>query len=104
MEAHTHIESPLDPAVSQRRERALAAIAKYRTPIGAGAIPVWFALIVAMLIACVPAPRANPIPFVVGMLAFAVVWVQVVAFRNSRRIEAVVQLILQGETHGVTKT
>jgi len=104
MEARTHIESPLDQAMSQRRERALAAIAKYRTPIGAAVIPVWLALFVAMLIACVPAPRANPIPYVVGMLACAVVWLQVVAFRNSRRLEAVVQLISQRETHGVTKT
>jgi hypothetical protein len=104
MEVRTQIESPLDQAMSQRRERALAAIAKYRTPVGAAVIPVWLALFVAMLIACVPSSRANPIPYVVGMLAFAVVWLQVVAFRNSKRLEAVVQLISQGETHGVTKT
>jgi hypothetical protein len=103
MEADAHIEYP-HQALAQRREHALAVIAKYRTPSGAAVIPVWIALFVAVLLACVPSSRANPIPYIVGMLAFAVVWLQVVALRHGRRLDAVLQLILQGETHSVTKT
>jgi hypothetical protein len=49
MEARTKMDLALDHQQSQRRERALAAIARYRTPTGAAVIPVWFALIVASL-------------------------------------------------------
>jgi hypothetical protein len=55
----------------------------------------------ALLIACVPSSRANPIPDVVAMLAFAVVWVTVTMMRNNRRLDAIVQLISQNDTHGV---
>jgi hypothetical protein len=91
----------LDHQLSQRRESALAAIARYRTPTGAAIIPVWFALLVALLIACVPSSRPNPIPYVVAMLVFAVVWVTVSIIRNNRRLDAIVQLISQNDTLGV---
>ena len=96
MEA-TELELALDQALSQRRGRALAAIARYRTPTGAAVIPVWFALLVALLIASVPNSRPNPIPYVVGMIAFAVLWVTVGMIRNNRRLEAIVQLITQDD-------
>lgn len=101
MEARTEIDFALDHQLSQRRESALAAIAKYRTPTGAAVVPVWFALFVAVLIALVPNSRPNPIPYVVAMLAFAVVWVTVSIIRNNRRLEAIVQLITQNDSHGV---
>ena len=101
MEARTKIDLALDHQRSQRRESALAAIARYRTPTGTAIIPVWFALLMALLIACVPSSRANPIPYVVAMLAFAVVWVTVTIVRNNRRLDAIVQLISQNDTHGV---
>src|SRR3984957_18572660 len=104
MEASTKIDLALDQQLSQTRESALAAIARYRTPIGAAIIPVWFALLMALLIACVPSSRANPIPYVVAMLAFAIVWVTVTMIRNNRRLEAIVKLISQIDTHGVAKT
>jgi hypothetical protein len=104
MEAHTKIDSALHHQLSQRRKSALAAIARYRTPTGAAVIPVWFALFVALLIALVPNSRPNPIPYVVAMLAFAVVWVTVSMVRNNRRLEAIVQLITQDDSHGVGKT
>ena len=44
--------------------------------------------------------RANPIPYVVAMLSFAVVWVTVTMIRNNRRLDALVQLISQNDTHG----
>jgi hypothetical protein len=100
MEARTEIDLALDHQLSQRRESALAAIVRYRTPTGAAVIPVWFALLLALLIACVPSPRPNPIPYVVGMLAFAVVWVTVIMIRNNRRLEAIVQLIAQDDSRG----
>jgi hypothetical protein len=102
MEA-TEIDLALDHQLSQRRESALAAIARYRTPTGAAVVPVWFALFVALLIALVPNSRPNPIPYVVAMLAFAVVWVSVIIIRNNRRLEAIVQLITQDDSHGVAK-
>jgi hypothetical protein len=101
MEARTKIDLALDHQLSERRESALAAIARYRTPTGTAIIPVWFALLMALLIACVPTSRANPIPYVVAMLAFAVVWVTVTMIRNNRRLDAIVQLISQNDTHGV---
>ena len=101
MEARTRIDLALDHQRSQRRERALAAIAKYRTPTGAAVIPAWFALLSALLIANVPSSRANPIPYVVLMLAFAVAWVTVFMIRNNRRLDAIVQLISHNDTHGV---
>ena len=104
MEARTKMELALDHAMSQRRESALVAIARYRTPTGAAVIPVWFALLMALLIASVPNSRANAAPYVVAMIAFAVVWVTVSMIRNSRRIEAIVQLISQDDRHGVAKT
>jgi hypothetical protein len=100
MEVRTEIDLTLDHQLSQRRECALAAIARYRTPTGAAVIPVWFALFVALLIACVPSPRPNPIPYVVAMLVFAVVWVTVIMIRNNRRLEAIVQLIAQDDSRG----
>jgi hypothetical protein len=104
MEARTKIDLALDHQLSQSREIALAAIARYRTPIGAAVVPVWFALLMALLIACVPSSRANPIPYVVAMLAFAIAWVTVTMIRNNRRLEAIVKLISQNDTHGVAKT
>jgi hypothetical protein len=101
MEARTKIDLVLDHQRSQRRESALAAIAKYRTPIGAAVIPTWCALLTALLIANVPSSRANPIPYVVLMLAFAVAWITVTVIRNNRRLDAIVQLISQNDTHGV---
>jgi len=101
MEARTKIDLALDHQLPQRRESALAAIARYRTPTGAAVIPIWFALLMALLIACVPSSRANPIPYVVAMLAFAVVWVTVIMIRNNRRLEAIVRLISQNDMHGV---
>jgi hypothetical protein len=103
MEARTKIDLALDHQRSQRRESALAAIAKYRTPTGAAVIPAWFALLTALLIACVPSPRPDPIPVVVAMLAFAVVWVTVTMIRNNRRLDAIVQLISQNDTHEVAE-
>lgn len=103
MEAPTKIDLALDHQLAQRRESALAAIARYRTPTGAAIVPVWFALFVALLIAFVPNSRPNPIPYVVAMLSFAVVWVTVMAVRNNRRLEAIVQLIAQNDSHGVAK-
>jgi hypothetical protein len=100
MEARTKIDLALDHQLSQRRESALAAIARYRTPIGTAIIPVWFALLVALLIACVPRSRVNPIPYVVAMLAFAVAWVTVIMIRNNRRLDAMVKLISHNDTHG----
>ena len=100
MEARTKIDLALDQ-LSQRRESELAALARYRTPTGAAVVPVWFALLMALLIACVPSSRANPISYVVAMLAFAVVWVTVIMIRNNRRLEAIVRLISQNDTHGV---
>ena len=94
----------LDHQLAQRRESALAAIARYRTPTGTAIVPVWFALFVALLIAFVPNSRPNPIPYVVAMLSFAVVWVTVMAVRNNRRLEAIVQLITQIDSHGVEKS
>ena len=104
MEARKEMDLALDYQLAQRRESALAAIARYRTPTGAAIIPVWFALFVALLIAFVPNSRPNPIPYVVAMLSFAVVWVTVMAVRNNRRLEAIVQLITQNDSHGVAKT
>lgn len=104
MEARTTIDLALDHQLSQRRESALAAIARYRTPIGAAVIPAWFALFVALLIACVPNSRPNPLPYVVAMLAFAVAWVTVSIVRSNRRLEAIVQLITQDDSHGIAKT
>jgi hypothetical protein len=101
MEARTKIDLALDHQLSQRRERALAAIARYRTPTGAAVIPVWFALFAALLIAFVPNSRPNPIPYVVAMLSFAVVWVTVSVVRNNRRLDAIVQLINRNDTPGV---
>jgi hypothetical protein len=101
VEARTKMDLALDHQLSQRRQSALAAIAKYRTPTGAAIIPAWFALLGALLIACVPSSRANPIPYVVAMLAFAVAWVTVIIIRNNRRLDALVQLISQPDTHGV---
>jgi hypothetical protein len=49
MKAGTKMDLALDYQRSQRRESALAAIAKFRTPIGAAVIPVWFAIFVALL-------------------------------------------------------
>ena len=104
MEAHKKMDLALDYQLAQRRESALAAIARYRTPTGAAIVPVWFALFVALLIAFVPNSRPNPIPYVVAMLSFAVVWVTVMAVRNNRRLEAIVKLISQNDTLGVAKT
>lgn len=101
MEARTKIDLALDHQLSQRRESALAAIARYRTPTGAAIIPIWFALLAALLIACVPSSRVNPIPYVVAMLGFAVVWVTVIMIRNNRRLDAIVKLIGHNDTHGV---
>jgi hypothetical protein len=101
MEARTKMDLTLDFQLSQRRESALAAIARYRTPTGAAIIPVWFALLVALLIACVPISRPNPMPYVVAMLVFAVVWVTVSIIRNNRRLDAIVQLLSQPDTLGV---
>jgi hypothetical protein len=101
MEARTKMDLALDHQLSQRRESALAAIARYRTPTGAAIIPVWFALLMALLIAWVPSSRANPIPYVVAMLVFAVAWVTVTMIRNNRRLDAIVQLISQNDRHGV---
>jgi hypothetical protein len=101
MEARTKIDLALDHQLSQRRERALAAIARYRTPTGAAVIPVWFALFVALLIAFVPDSRPNPILYIVAMLSFAVVWVTVSVVRNNRRLDAIVQLISRNDTSGV---
>jgi RsiW-degrading membrane proteinase PrsW (M82 family) len=104
MEASAKIDSALNHQQSQRRERALAAIARYRTPTGAAVIPVWFALFVALLIAFVPSSRPNPIPYVVAMLAFAVGWVAVSVIRSNRRLEAIVQLISQDASHAIANT
>jgi hypothetical protein len=104
MEARKEMDLALDYQLAQRRESALAAIARYRTPTGAAIVPVWFALFVALLIAFVPNSRPNPIPYVVAMLSFAVVWVTVMAVRNNRRLEAIVKLISQNDTLGVAKT
>jgi hypothetical protein len=104
MEARTKMDLALDHQLSQSRETALAAIARYRTPIGTAVVPVWFALLMALLIACVPSSRANPIPYIVAMLAFAIAWVTVTMIRNNRRLEAIVKLISQNDTHGVAKT
>jgi hypothetical protein len=104
MEARTEMDLALDHQLAQRRESALAAIARYRTPTGAAIVPVWLALFVALLIAFVPNSSPNPIPYVVAMLSFAVVWVTVMAVRNNRRLEAIVQLITQNDSHGVAKS
>jgi hypothetical protein len=104
MEAPAKIDLALDHQLAQRRKSALAAIARYRTPNGAAVIPVWFALFVALLNAFVPNSRPNPIPYVVAILSFAVVWVTVSVVRSNRRLEAVVQLITQNDSHGVAKT
>jgi hypothetical protein len=101
MEARTKMDLALGQQISQRQESALAAIARYRTPTGAAIVPVWFALLMALLIACVPGSRANPTPYIVAMLAFAVVWVTVAMIRDNRRLDAIVQLISQNDTHGV---
>ena len=100
MEARTEIDLALDQQLAQRRKSALAAIARYRTPTGAAVVLVWFALFVALLIAFVPNSRPNPIPYVVAMLAFAVVWVSVIMIRNNRRLEAIVQLTAQDDSRG----
>jgi hypothetical protein len=91
----------LDQQLSQRRKSAIAAIGRYRTPTGTAVIPAWFALLVALLIAFVPSSRVNPIPYVVAMLAVAVVWVTVIMIRSNRRLDAIVQLISQNDTLGV---
>jgi hypothetical protein len=101
MEARTKTDSALDHQLSQRRENALAAIARYRTPTVTAVLPAWFALLVALLIAWVPGSRPNQIPFVVAMFAFVVVWVTVIVIRNNQRLDAIVQLIGQSDTHGV---
>jgi hypothetical protein len=64
-------------------------------------ILVWFTLFVPLLIVFVPRPKPNPIPYVVAMLAFSVLWVTVMMIRNNRRLEAIVQLISQNAPHGV---
>lgn len=104
MEAGTDIELDLNHASSRNRERALAGIARYRTPTVAAVIPVWFGLSVALLISWVPTSRVNATPYVVLMLAISLAWVTAIVIRNNRRIEAVVQLILEGDTHGLAKT
>ena len=104
MEAGTNIELDVNHALSQKRERALAGIARYRTPTGAAITPVWFGFFVALLISWVPTSRANAIPYVVLMLAISVAWVTVIVVRNNRRLEAIVQLILECDTHDVGKT
>jgi hypothetical protein len=40
MEAHKKMDLALDYQLAQRRESALAAIARYRTPTGAAIVPV----------------------------------------------------------------
>jgi hypothetical protein len=99
MEASTKIDVALDHQASQRRESTLAAIAKYRTPLAAAVVPVWFGLLMALLVVFVPSSTVNPLPYIVAMLAFAVVWVTVTMIRNNRRLEAIVQLITQDGRH-----
>jgi hypothetical protein len=95
MQTTSAIDMAITEQASRRRERALAAIAKYKTSSGVVLFPPWFALLMALLIAFMPVSRPNPIPFVAAMLAFAIVCVTVTIVRGNRRLEAIVELIVQ---------
>ncbi|HTV76619.1 MAG TPA: hypothetical protein VMF03_00040 [Steroidobacteraceae bacterium] len=99
MEPLTPLDIALEERAAQRRERALAAIAKYRMSSIAMLIPVWFALLMALLMALLPARRSNPVPYVAAMAA-AVVWVTVAIIRGNRRLEAIAQLVTLNSTSG----
>jgi O-antigen ligase len=57
-------------------------------------VPVWFALLMALLVSFVPL-QPNPIPIVVGVLVIAIVGVTANMVRANRRLETAIQLILQ---------
>jgi hypothetical protein len=90
--------TPVDVAASQqalaRRQKALTLV-KYRSYTVATLIPVWFALLLALLIAAVPSLRVNSVPYVIFMLAFAILGITTNIIRGNRRLDAAIELILQ---------
>jgi hypothetical protein len=95
-QAMESIDNMLGNQATLRRQDALMEIAKAKLPaMLALQIPVWFALLMAALILSLPTPKPNPLPYVAGMLGFAIVWVGVLVARVNRRLDAVVKLVTQ---------
>ena len=89
---------PTDSVLAQqtllRRQNALALLAKTGLPsMVAVQLPVCFALFLVLLILLIPAPKPSPVPYVAGMLGFAIAWAVAMIVRVNRRLDAIVQLI-----------
>ena len=94
METNTPAEAALIQRASQQREMALATLMEKRPSLVTTLIPVWFALLLALLISFAPL-RPNPIPIVVGVLVIAITGLTANIVRANRRLETAIQLILQ---------
>jgi hypothetical protein len=94
METTLPTDSVLAQQTLMRRQNALALLAKTRFPSTVAVqLPVWLALCMVLLILLLPAPKPNPVPYIAGMLGFAIAWAMAMIVRVNRRLDAIVQLI-----------
>ena len=94
MQTNTPAEASLIQRALQKREMAVAALLEKRPSFITTLIPVWFALLLALLVSFVPL-RPNSIPIVVGVLVIAIAGLTGTMVRANRRLETAIQLILQ---------
>jgi hypothetical protein len=91
------MDTPVDAALRQNtldsRAKALDTLERTSRPsILALLVPVWLALAFAILVAFLPSPKP---PFVAGMLAMAIALIAVSMIRAQRRLDALVNLVVQ---------
>jgi hypothetical protein len=97
MRQNTPLDVELQQRTAARRAAALNLIAKTKPlSLVAAQIPVWFALVLlALLAAASYKTRVNPAPYIAVVLIPAIGWITGCMIRMQRRMEALVQLVVQ---------
>jgi hypothetical protein len=97
VEPNTPLDVELQQRTAARRAAALELIAKTKPlSVAAVQIPVWFALVVlALLAAASYKTRINPAPYMAVVLIPAIGYITGCIVRMQRRMEALVQLVVQ---------
>jgi hypothetical protein len=97
MEPNTPLDVELQQRTAARHAAALELIAKTKPlSVVTAQIPVWFALVLlAFLAAASYKTRINPAPYIALVLIPAILSITGCIVRMQRRMEALVQLVLQ---------
>ncbi len=99
MGSHVEPNTPLDIELQQRRAgRRAAAVELIAKTKPLSTFPIWFALVMLALVAALTLKtRINQVPYLEGLLISTIGWITGCIIRIQRRIEALVQLVVQSD-------